>query len=216
MDISFKKNLKEIKMNKLYFGTNYVARIESFKLNDIHYSRIKKVGGEAELVVETSVLTEYPNPELSITDDTFTTTEKREDILLEGYTPKVGERQDHKEDLPAHEKEEESVEEVQEEASQSSDTPEEDTQDQSDSAESEDLPSTESESGQVESESPQVSEDNSDKTVYAKNSDGEYNLGKRGAFNSALIKQLDLDEDAIERVLNGEQGTHKGFTFELR
>nr|DAY18595.1 MAG TPA: hypothetical protein [Caudoviricetes sp.] len=185
-------------MNKLYFGTNYVARIDSFKLNDIHYSRIKKVGGEEELVVETSVLTESPNPELSITDETFTTTEKREDILLEGYTPKVGERQDQREDLPARE-EGESAEE-----------------DQQDSAGSEDLPSTESESSQVESESPQVSEDNSAKTVYAKNSDGEYNLGKRGAFNSALIKQLDLDEDAVERVLNGEQGTHKGFTFELR
>lgn len=199
-------------MNKLYFGTNYVARIDSFKLNDIHYSRIKKVGGEEELVVETSVLTESPNPELSITDETFTTTEKREDILLEGYTPKVGERQDQREDLPAHE-EEESVKEVQEESSQVADTPEEDQQE---SVESEDLPSTESESSQVESESPQVSEDNSAKTVYAKNSDGEYNLGKRGAFNSALIKQLDLDEDAVERVLNGEQGTHKGFTFELR
>lgn len=199
-------------MNKLYFGTNYVARIDSFKLNDIHYSRIKKVGGEEELVVETSVLTESPNPELSITDETFTTTEKREDILLEGYTPKVGERQDQREDLPARE-EEESVKEVQEESSQVADTPEEDPQD---SAGSEDLPSTESESSQVESESPQVSEDNSAKTVYAKNSDGEYNLGKRGAFNSALIKQLDLDEDAVERVLNGEQGTHKGFTFELR
>lgn len=199
-------------MNKLYFGTNYVARIDSFKLNDIHYSRIKKVGGEEELVVETSVLTESPNPELSITDETFTTTEKREDILLEGYTPKVGERQDQREDLPAHE-EEESVKEVQEESSQVADTPEEDPQD---SAGAEDLPSTESESSQVESESPQVSEDNSAKTVYAKNSDGEYNLGKRGAFNSALIKQLDLDEDAVERVLNGEQGTHKGFTFELR
>lgn len=199
-------------MNKLYFGTNYVARIDSFKLNDIHYSRIKKVGGEEELVVETSVLTESPNPELSITDETFTTTEKREDILLEGYTPKVGERQDQREDLPAHE-EEESVKEAQEESSQVADTPEEDPQD---SAGSEDLPSTESESSQVESESPQVSEDNSAKTVYAKNSDGEYNLGKRGAFNAALIKQLDLDEDAVERVLNGEQGTHKGFTFELR
>lgn len=199
-------------MNKLYFGTNYVTRIDSFKLNDIHYSRIKKVGGEEELVVETSVLTESPNPELSITDETFTTTEKREDILLEGYTPKVGERQDQREDLPAHE-EEESVKEVQEESSQVADTPEEDPQD---SAGAEDLPSTESESSQVESESPQVSEDNSAKTVYAKNSDGEYNLGKRGAFNSALIKQLDLDEDAVERVLNGEQGTHKGFTFELR
>lgn len=199
-------------MNKLYFGTNYVARIDSFKLNDIHYSRIKKVGGEEELVVETSVLTESPNPELSITDETFTTTEKREDILLEGYTPKVGERQDQREDLPAHE-EEESVKEVQEESSQVADTPEEDPQD---SAGAEDLPSTESESSQVESESPQVSEDNSAKTVYAKNSDGEYNLGKRGSFNSALIKQLDLDEDAVERVLNGEQGTHKGFTFELR
>lgn len=208
-------------MNKLYFGTNYVTRIDSFKLNDIHYSRIKKVGGETELVVETSVLTESPNPELSITDETFTTTEKREDILLEGYTPKVGERQDQREDLPAHEEEEsveeiEEVEEVQEETLQPSDTPEEDKQDQQDSAGSEDLPSTESESSQVESESPQVSEDNSAKTVYAKNSDGEYNLGKRGAFNSALIKQLDLDEDAVERVLNGEQGTHKGFTFELR
>lgn len=199
-------------MNKLYFGTNYVARIDSFKLNDIHYSRIKKVGGEEELVVETSVLTESPNPELSITDETFTTTEKREDILLEGYTPKVGERQDQREDLPPHE-EEESVKEIQEESPQVADTPEEDQQD---SAGSEDLPSTESESSQVESESPQVSEDNSAKTVYAKNSDGEYNLGKRGAFNSALIKQLDLDEDAVERVLNGEQGTHKGFTFELR
>lgn len=199
-------------MNKLYFGTNYVARIDSFKLNDIHYSRIKKVGGEEELVVETSVLTESPNPELSITDETFTTTEKREDILLEGYTPKVGERQDQREDLPAHE-EEESVKEVQEESSQVADTPEEDPQD---SAGAEDLPSTESESSQAESESPQVSEDNSAKTVYAKNSDGEYNLGKRGSFNSALIKQLDLDEDAVERVLNGEQGTHKGFTFELR
>lgn len=191
-------------MNKLYFGTNYVARIDSFKLNDIHYSRIKKVGGEEELVVETSVLTESPNPELSITDETFTTTEKREDILLEGYTPKVGERQDQREDLPAHEEEE---------SSQVADTHEEDPQD---SAGLEDLPSTESESSQVESESPQVSEDNSAKTVYAKNSDGEYNLGKRGAFNAALIKQLDLDEDAVERVLNGEQGTHKGFTFELR
>lgn len=199
-------------MNKLYFGTNYVTRIDSFKLNDIHYSRIKKVGEETELVVETSVLTESPNPELSITDDTFTTTEKREDILLEGYTPKVGERQDQQEDLPAR-KEEESVEEVQEETPQVADTHEEDQQE---SVESEDLPSTESESSQVESESPQVSEDNSAKTVYAKNSDGEYNLGKRGAFNSALIKQLDLDEDAVERVLNGEQGTHKGFTFELR
>lgn len=199
-------------MNKLYFGTNYVARIDSFKLNDIHYSRIKKVGGEEELVVETSVLTESPNPELSITDETFATTEKREDILLEGYTPKVGERQDQREDLPAHE-EEESVKEVQEESSQVADTPEEDPQD---SAGSEDLPSTESESSQVESDSPQVSEDNSAKTVYAKNSDGEYNLGKRGAFNATLIKQLDLDEDAVERVLNGEQGTHKGFTFELR
>lgn len=199
-------------MNKLYFGTNYVARIDSFKLNDIHYSRIKKVGGEAELVVETSVLTESPNPELSITDETFTTTEKREDILLEGYTPKVGERQDQREDLPARE-EGESAEEAQEESPQVADTSEEDQQD---SAGSEDLPSTESESSQVESESPQVSEDNSAKTVYAKNSDGEYNLGKRGAFNSALIKQLDLDEDAVERVLNGEQGTHKGFTFELR
>lgn len=199
-------------MNKLYFGTNYVARIDSFKLNDIHYSRIKKVGGEEELVVDNSVLTESPNPELSITDETFTTTEKREDILLEGYTPKVGERQDQREDLPAHE-EEESVKEVQEESSQVADTPEEDPQD---SAGAEDLPSTESESSQVESESPQVSEDNSAKTVYAKNSDGEYNLGKRGSFNSALIKQLDLDEDAVERVLNGEQGTHKGFTFELR
>ena len=199
-------------MNKLYFGTNYVTRIDSFKLNDIHYSRIKKVGGEEELVVETSVLTESPNPELSITDETFTTTEKREDILLEGYTPKVGERQDQREDLPAHE-EEESVKEVQEKSSQVADTPEEDPQD---SAGAEDLPSTESESSQVESESPQVSEDNSAKTVYAKNSDGEYNLGKRGSFNSALIKQLDLDEDAVERVLNGEQGTHKGFTFELR
>lgn len=199
-------------MNKLYFGTNYVARIDSFKLNDIHYSRIKKVGGEEELVVETSVLTESPNPELSITDETFTTTEKREDILLEGYTPKVGERQDQREDLPARE-EGESVEEAQEESPQVADTSEEDQQD---SAGSEDSPSTESESSQVESESPQVSEDNSAKTVYAKNSDGEYNLGKRGAFNSALIKQLDLDEDAVERVLNGEQGTHKGFTFELR
>lgn len=199
-------------MNKLYFGTNYVARIDSFKLNDIHYSRIKKVGGEAELVVETSVLTESPNPELSITDETFTTTEKREDILLEGYTPKVGEHQDQREDLPARE-EGESAEEAQEESPQVADTSEEDQQD---SAGSEDLPSTESESSQVESESPQVSEDNSAKTVYAKNSDGEYNLGKRGAFNSALIKQLDLDEDAVERVLNGEQGTHKGFTFELR
>lgn len=199
-------------MNKLYFGTNYVARIDSFKLNDIHYSRIKKVGGEEELVVETSVLTESPNPELSITDETFTTTEKREDILLEGYTPKVGERQDQREDLPARE-EGESAEEAQEESPQVADTSEEDQQD---SAGSEDLPSTESESSQVESESPQVSEDNSAKTVYAKNSDGEYNLGKRGAFNSALIKQLDLDEDAVERVLNGEQGTHKGFTFELR
>lgn len=196
-------------MNKLYFGTNYVTRIDSFKLNDIHYSRIKKVGEEAELVVKTSVLTESPNPELSITDDTFTTTEKREDILLEGYTPKVGERQDQREDLPVRE-EEDSVEE---ETSQATDTSEEE---QRESAESEDLPSTESESSQVESESPQVSEDNSAKTVYAKNSDGEYNLGKRGAFNSALIKQLDLDEDAVERVLNGEQGTHKGFTFELR
>lgn len=205
-------------MNKLYFGTNYVTRIDSFKLNDIHYSRIRKVGEEIELVVETSVLTESPNPELSITDDTFTTTEKREDILLEGYTPKVGERQDHKEDLPTHEEheEEESVEEVQEEAPESADTTEEDQQDSVEPEDSEDLPSTESESGQVESESPQVTEDNSDKTVYAKNSDGEYNLGKRGAFNSALIKQLDLDEGAIERVLNGEQGTHKGFTFELR
>lgn len=199
-------------MNKLYFGTNYVARIDSFKLNDIHYSRIKKVGGEEELVVETSVLTESPNPELSITDETFTTTEKREDILLEGYTPKVGERQDQREDLPARE-EGESVGEVQEETPQVADTSEEDQQD---SAGSEDLPSTESESSQVESDSPQVSEDNSAKTVYAKNSDGEYNLGKRGAFNSALTKQLDLDEDAVERVLNGEQGTHKGFTFELR
>ncbi|RAN61406.1 hypothetical protein B8A44_09600 [Dolosigranulum pigrum] len=199
-------------MNKLYFGTNYVARIDSFKLNDIHYSRIKKVGGEEELVVETSVLTESPNPELSITDETFTTTEKREDILLEGYTPKVGERQDQREDLPARE-EGESAEEAQEESPQVADTSEEDQQD---SAGLEDLPSTESESSQVESESPQVSEDNSAKTVYAKNSDGEYNLGKRGAFNSALIKQLDLDEDAVERVLNGEQGTHKGFTFELR
>lgn len=199
-------------MNKLYFGTNYVARIDSFKLNDIHYSRIKKVGGEEELVVETSVLTESPNPELSITDETFTTIEKREDILLEGYTPKVGERQDQREDLPARE-EGESVGEVQEETPQVADTSEEDQQD---SAGSEDLPSTESESSQVESDSPQVSEDNSAKTVYAKNSDGEYNLGKRGAFNSALIKQLDLDEDAVERVLNGEQGTHKGFTFELR
>lgn len=199
-------------MNKLYFGTNYVARIDSFKLNDIHYSRIKKVGGEEELVVETSVLTESPNPELSITDETFTTTEKREDILLEGYTPKVGERQDQREDLPARE-EGESAEEAQEESPQVADTSEEDQQD---SAGSEDSPSTESESSQVESESPQVSEDNSAKTVYAKNSDGEYNLGKRGAFNSALIKQLDLDEDAVERVLNGEQGTHKGFTFELR
>lgn len=199
-------------MNKLYFGTNYVARIDSFKLNDIHYSRIKKVGGEAELVVETSVLTESPNPELSITDETFTTTEKREDILLEGYTPKVGEHQDQREDLPARE-EGESAEEAQEESPQVADTSEEDQQD---SAGSEDLPSTESESSQVESESPQVSEDNSAKTVYAKNSDGEYNLGKHGAFNSALIKQLDLDEDAVERVLNGEQGTHKGFTFELR
>lgn len=199
-------------MNKLYFGTNYVARIDSFKLNDIHYSRIKKVGGEEELVVETSVLTESPNPELSITDETFTTTEKREDILLEGYTPKAGERQDQREDLPARE-EGESAEEAQEESPQVADTSEEDQQD---SAGSEDLPSTESESSQVESESPQVSEDNSAKTVYAKNSDGEYNLGKRGAFNSALIKQLDLDEDAVERVLNGEQGTHKGFTFELR
>lgn len=199
-------------MNKLYFGTNYVARIDSFKLNDIHYSRIKKVGGEEELVVETSVLTESPNPELSITDETFTTTEKREDILLEGYTPKVGERQDQREDLPARE-EGESAEEAQEESPQVADTSEEDQQD---SAGSEDLPSTESESSQVESESPQVSEDNSAKTVYAKNSGGEYNLGKRGAFNSALIKQLDLDEDAVERVLNGEQGTHKGFTFELR
>lgn len=199
-------------MNKLYFGTNYVARIDSFKLNDIHYSRIKKVGGEEELVVETSVLTESPNPELSITDETFTTTEKREDILLEGYTPKVAERQDQREDLPARE-EGESAEEAQEESPQVADTHEEDQQE---SVESEDLPSTESESSQVESESPQVSEDNSAKTVYAKNSDGEYNLGKRGAFNSALIKQLDLDEDAVERVLNGEQGTHKGFTFELR
>lgn len=199
-------------MNKLYFGTNYVTRIDSFKLNDIHYSRIKKVGGEEELVVETSVLTESPNPELSITDETFTTTEKREDILLEGYTPKVGERQDQREDLPARE-EGESAEEAQEESPQVADTSEEDQQD---SAGLEDLPSTESESSQVESESPQVSEDNSAKTVYAKNSDGEYNLGKRGAFNSALIKQLDLDEDAVERVLNGEQGTHKGFTFELR
>lgn len=199
-------------MNKLYFGTNYVARIDSFKLNDIHYARIKKVGGEEELVVETSVLTESPNPELSITDETFTTTEKREDILLEGYTPKVGERQDQREDLPARE-EGESAEEAQEESPRVADTSEEDQQD---SAGSEDLPSTESESSQVESESPQVSEDNSAKTVYAKNSDGEYNLGKRGAFNSALIKQLDLDEDAVERVLNGEQGTHKGFTFELR
>lgn len=199
-------------MNKLYFGTNYVARIDSFKLNDIHYSRIKKVGGEAELVVETSVLTESPNPELSITDETFTTTEKREDILLEGYTPKVGERQDQREDLPARE-EGESAEEAQEESPQVADTSEEDQQD---SAGPEDSPSTEGESSQVESESPQVSEDNSAKTVYAKNSDGEYNLGKRGAFNSALIKQLDLDEDAVERVLNGEQGTHKGFTFELR
>ena len=199
-------------MNKLYFGTNYVARIDSFKLNDIHYSRIKKVGGEEELVVETSVLTESPNPELSITDETFTTTEKREDILLEGYTPKVGGRQDQREDLPARE-EGESAEEAQEESPQVADTSEEDQQD---SAGAEDLPSTESESSQVESESPQVSEDNSAKTVYAKNSDGEYNLGKRGAFNSALIKQLDLDEDAVERVLNGEQGTHKGFTFELR
>lgn len=199
-------------MNKLYFGTNYVARIDSFKLNDIHYSRIKKVGGEEELVVETSALTESPNPELSITDETFTTTEKREDILLEGYTPKVEERQDQREDLPARE-EGESAEEVQEESPQVADTSEEDQQD---SAGLEDLPSTESESSQVESESPQVSEDNSAKTVYAKNSDGEYNLGKRGAFNSALIKQLDLDEDAVERVLNGEQGTHKGFTFELR
>lgn len=199
-------------MNKLYFGTNYVARIDSFKLNDIHYSRIKKVGGEEELVVETSALTESPNPELSITDETFTTTEKREDILLEGYTPKVEERQDQREGLPARE-EGESAEEVQEESPQVADTSEEDQQD---SAGLEDLPSTESESSQVESESPQVSEDNSAKTVYAKNSDGEYNLGKRGAFNSALIKQLDLDEDAVERVLNGEQGTHKGFTFELR
>ena len=199
-------------MNKLYFGTNYVARIDSFKLNDIHYSRIKKVGGEEELVVKTSVLTESPNPELSITDETFTTTEKREDILLEGYTPKVGERQDQREDLPSHE-EEGLVKEVQEESPQVAGASEEDPQD---SAGSEDLPSTESESSQVESESPQVSEDNSAKTVYAKNSDGEYNLGKRGAFNSALIKQLDLDEDAVERVLNGEQGTHKGFTFELR
>lgn len=199
-------------MNKLYFGTNYVARIDSFKLNDIHYSRIKKVGGEEELVVETSVLTESPNPELSITDETFTTTEKREDILLEGYTPKVGGRQGQREDLPARE-EGESAEEAQEESPQVADTSEEDQQD---SAGLEDLPSTESESSQVESESPQVSEDNSAKTVYAKNSDGEYNLGKRGAFNSALIKQLDLDEDAVERVLNGEQGTHKGFTFELR
>lgn len=199
-------------MNKLYFGTNYVARIDSFKLNDIHYSRIKKVGGEADLVVHTSVLTELPNPDLSITDELFTTTEKRADILLEGYTPKVEDRQDQKEDLPPRE-EEESVKEVQEESSQVAGTHEEDPQD---SAGLEDLPSTESESSQVESESPQVSEDNSAKTVYAKNSDGEYNLGKRGAFNSALIKQLDLDEDAVERVLNGEQGTHKGFTFELR
>lgn len=186
-------------MNKLYFGTNYVTRIDSFKLNDIHYSRIKKVGEETELVVQTSVLTESPNPELSITDDTFTTTEKREDILLEGYTPKVGERQDQREDLPARE-EEDSVEEAQEDTPQDTDTTEEE----------------QVEPGQVESESPQASEDNSAKTVYAKNSDGEYNLGKRGAFNSALIKQLDLDEDAVERVLNGEQGTHKGFTFELR
>ena len=156
-------------MNKLYFGTNYVARIDSFKLNDIHYSRIKKVGGEEELVVETSALTESPNPELSITDETFTTTEKREDILLEGYTPKVEERQDQREDLPARE-EGESAEEVQEESPQVADTSEEDQQD---SAGLEDLPSTESESSQVESESPQVSEDNSAKTVYAKNSDGE-------------------------------------------
>lgn len=199
-------------MNKLYFGTNYVTRIDSFKLNDIHYSRIKKIGEETELVVQTSVLTESPNPELSITDDTFTTTEKREDILLEGYTPKVGERQDQREDLPVRE-EEDSVEEDQGDTPQDTDTTEEEQQE---SAGAEDLPSTESESSQVESESPQVSEDNSAKTVYAKNSDGEYNLGKRGAFNSALIKQLDLDEDAVERVLNGEQGTHKGFTFELR
>lgn len=211
-------------MNKLYFGTNYVTRLETFKLNDVHYSRIRKVGGEADLVVHTSVLTELPNPDLSITDELFTTTEKRADILLEGYTPKVEDRQDQKEDLPPRE-EEESAKEGQEESAQVTDTPRESEQDSSantqDTEVSEDSSSSVTEQAGQTEESPQVPEasselNDSDKTVYAKNSEGEYNLGKRGAYNTALMNSLGLDSGAVERVLNGEQGTHKGFTFELR
>lgn len=197
-----------------WYGTQRANIKSSFRINQVHYTRIRLIGEDFDRVVETSNLTEQANPELVIPEESEVPIGGDSDTEeVEQETPQeddVEETDEQTEEQPEEEAGDESgdTSDDQEDAEEETDT--EDNAEQIEEQPQDDNDEFNDENEEAESSEPVV-------FAVATSGDEEFDLGTVDQLaDNENVQQLELDPAAIQRVLDGEQGTHRGFTFELR